>query len=103
MAFDLYSQNRINKDEIIVLLWNSVLNMYGEIEASKLNLWLIEINQEDTNKDNHYYGILKCTRGFENKLITALSSVSRYKNSRVVIHTRGTSGTIKSLKEKYNI
>ena len=50
-----------------------------------------------------YKCIIKCRRGYENKMITALNSIVRYKKNRVVIHTLATSGTIKSLDNKFNL
>ncbi len=103
IGFDLYSQNEINKDEIIVILWNSLINTYGEIESSKINLWLINIKEIENSHRFHYKGIVKCRRGYEKKVITAFSSITQFKKKRVVIHTCGTSGTIQALDKKYNL
>ncbi|OED30685.1 Rpp14/Pop5 family protein [Methanosphaera sp. WGK6] len=103
IAFNLFSENQIKKDEIIVFLWNNLINLYGEIESSKINLWLINIKTIKNHRRYQYKCIIKCRRGYEKEMITSLSAITRYKNNRVVIHTLGTSGTIKSLDEKFNL
>ncbi len=103
IAFDLFSENKINKDELIVFLWNCIVNIYGEIESSKINLWLINFKIIKNSQRRQYRCIIKCRRGYETEMITALNSITKYKNSRVVIHTLATSGTIKTLDDKYNL
>ena len=103
IAFNLYSETKIKRDEIITFLWNNLINIYGEIESSKINLWLINVKQVENPNRFQYKCIIKCRRGYENKMITALNSIVRYKKNRVVIHTLATSGTIKSLDNKFNL
>ena len=51
IAFNLYSETKIKRDEIITFLWNNLINIYGEIESSKINLWLINVKQvENPNR-----------------------------------------------------
>ena len=103
IGFDLYSQNKIKKEEIITILWNSIINTYGEIESSKINLWIINLKYIENSPRFHYKGIVKCKRGYEKEVITAFNTIYKYKKNRLVIHTCGTSGTIKSLNTKYNL
>ncbi len=103
IGFDLYSQNKIEKDELIMILWNSIINTYGEIEASKINLWIINVKSIKNQQRFQYKGIVKCRRGYEKEVITAFNTISRYKKNRLVVHTCGTSGTIKSLNKKYDL
>ncbi|WP_294967815.1 Rpp14/Pop5 family protein [uncultured Methanosphaera sp.] len=103
IAFNLYSECKIKKDEIITFLWNNLINTYGEIESSKINLWLINVKQIKNSKRFQYKCIIKCRRGYEKEMILVLNTITRYKHSRVVIHTLGTSGTIKTLDNKYDL
>lgn len=103
IGIKIYSQEKIEKNEIVYLLWNSIINTYGEIEASHVNLWLIEIKEMPNNKRYQYNAIIKCQRGYEDKTITALNTITRYKKIPVVVHSIGTSGTIKSLNNKFNL
>ena len=51
IAFNLYSETKIKRDEIITFLWNNLINIYGEIESSKINLLLINVKQvENPNR-----------------------------------------------------
>ncbi len=103
IGLKLYSQNRIKKEEIFNILWNSIINLYGEIEGSKINLWIVETREVKNNKRFQQNIIVKCQRGYEEKTITAFNTIFRQKDNRIVVHTVGTSGTIKSLNKKYNL
>lgn len=103
IGLKLYSQNRIKKEEIFNILWNSIINLYGEIEGSKINLWIVETREVKNDKRFQQNIIVKCQRGYEEKTITAFNTIFRQKDNRIVVHTVGTSGTIKSLNKKYNL
>lgn len=103
IALKIYSQNRIKKEDITNILWNSIINLYGEIESSKINLWIIETNEIKNSKRFQQNVIVKCQRGYEEEAITAFNTIFRQKETRITVHTIGTSGTIKSLKQKYNL
>lgn len=103
IAFNLYSEDLITKEEMPNLLWNSIVNLYGEIESSKINLWLINYKHIQNSNRNQCRCIIKCRRGYEKEMITALNNITQYKKNRVVIHTLGTSGTIKTLDDKYDL
>ena len=100
VGLKMYSEENLKKEEIFSILWNSIINIYGEIESSKINLWIVDTQKVDNKKRNQYNIIVKCQRGYEKELITAFNTI--YKN-RIVIHTIGTSGTIKSLNKKYEL
>ena len=100
IGLKIYSQEKIEESDIIYLLWNSIINTYGEIEASKINLWLIESKEVPNDKRFQYKIIVKCQRGYEDEAITAFNTITRFRKIRVVVHTIRTSGTIKSLKNK---
>lgn len=100
IGLKIYSQEKIEERDIIYLLWNSIINTYGEIEASKINLWLIESKEVPNDKRFQYNIIVKCQRGYEDEAITAFNTITRFRKIRVVVHTIRTSGTIKSLKNK---
>ena len=99
----IYSREPLTKEEISNIIWHNTVNLYGEIEASKINPWII--NSKEIKNSNHFQHntIIKCQRGYEEKLITALSSIYRNRKNRIVVHTVGTSGTIKSLNNKYHL
>ncbi len=103
IAFDLYSEVAIKKDELINLIWNNLINLYGEIEASEINLWVVNIKKINDSKPICYRCLIKCRRQKEEKMLTALDVISKYNKSRVVIHTKAVSGTINTLDKKYDL
>lgn len=100
VGLKMYSEENLKKEEIFSILWNSIINIYGEIESSKINLWIVDTQKVDNKKRNQYNIVVKCQRGYETELITAFNTIYKYKKNRIVIHTIGTSGTIKSLNKK---
>ncbi len=103
ITFDFYSEVNIKKEELMNLLWNNLINLYGEIEASRINLWVINIKKIDKPKHVCYRCLIKCKRGKEDEMLTSLDTISNYNKHRVVIHPLSTSGTIKSLDKKYDL
>lgn len=99
----IYSESPLKREDIFSLLWNGIVNLYGEIESSKINLWILDSKEVENNKRFQYNVIVKCQRGYEIELITALNTIYKFKKNRLVVHTIGTSGTIKSLNKKYRI
>lgn len=103
MGLKIYSSKHLKKEDIFNVLWSSIVNVYGEIESSNINLWIVDYKEIDNAKRYQYNCIVKCQRGYEKELMTALNSIFRYRKDRLVVHTVGTSGTIKSLNKKYNL
>lgn len=103
VGLKLYSQNRIKREEIFNILWNSIINLYGEIEASHINLWIIDSQEVKNERHFQHNIIVKCQRGYEDEVITAFNTIFRQRETRIVVHTIGTSGTIKSLNKKYHL
>ena len=103
VGLKIYSGAPIKREDIFSLLWNSIINLYGEIESSKINLWILDSKEVENNERFQYNVIVKCQRGYETELITALNTIYKFKKNRLVVHSIGISGTIKSLNKKYNI
>ena len=103
VGLKIYSSTHLKKEDIFSLLWNSIINLYGEIESSKINLWIVDSKEVKNNERLQYNVIVKCQRGYESELKTAFYSIYRYRHNRIVVHTVGTSGTIKALNKKYNL
>ncbi|RAP52928.1 MAG: hypothetical protein BZ137_07890 [Methanosphaera sp. rholeuAM130] len=101
IALKLYSESEITKDECIQILWNSIINIFGEIESGKINLWLIDFEEAENIKRFEYNCIVRCTRGYEKMALTAFYTIANYRKNPIAIHGLSTSGTIKNLKEKF--
>ncbi|MCD7781275.1 MAG: hypothetical protein LUG89_01035 [Methanosphaera sp.] len=103
IAFDLFTTKNIKKNELINLLGSTLINLYGQIESGHINLWVINIKPVTNNTRVQYKGLIKCQRGYEEEVLLCLSSITHHKSNPLVIHTLSTSGTIKSLDDKYNL
>ena len=54
VGLKMYSEENLKKEEIFSILWNSIINIYGEIESSKINLWIVDTQKVDNKKRNQY-------------------------------------------------
>lgn len=101
VAFRIYSENMIHKDSFPQYLWNNIINLYGEIHASRMNIWVIDFEHvKYENNINEYYAIVKCQRGYEDDFITMLHTLTHFRKRRVVIHIIAKSGTIHAIRKK---
>ena len=103
IAFNLYTTKKIKKDDLINLLGSNLINLYGEIESSHINIWVINIKEIQNRDRIQYKCLIKCQRGYEEKVLMSLDCISVHKSNPIVIHTLSTSGTIKSLDDKYDL
>ena len=71
------------------------MRLHGEVGTSEENLWLIEFDQEKQ------CGILRCSHKAQQKVIAALTIITKINEQDVVFNVRGVSGTIKKAKAKY--
>jgi ribonuclease P/MRP protein subunit POP5 len=49
----------------------------------------------------HLKAVLRCQRGFEDKVRVALSLLTKFKSKKIAINTIGTSGTISASISRY--
>ena len=118
LTLDIKSEDKLDKTELVSAIWHASLRLYGEIETSAFNLWLMrfyDITDSTENSDNysqkpqnnndfHYYhfkAILRCQTGYEDKVRGSLALLSKYNHKKIAISTIGISGTIASSIEKF--
>ncbi|MDO5850871.1 MAG: Rpp14/Pop5 family protein [Methanobacteriaceae archaeon] len=102
IVFNAYSQDKIDRKNMVLIVWNNSLYVHGELLAAKINPWLIKFDEVKSTKTTHHYrGIVKCNRNYVNEMELTLASVTIHNNKRVVIHPKGTSGTIKAAIKKF--
>jgi ribonuclease P/MRP protein subunit POP5 len=102
LAIDVKSQSEISKDDLVISVWDACIRFFGECESSNFNLWLVrfyEINDHDDY--NHYKAVLKCQRGFEDKIRASLITLTKFRGNYISINTLGLSGTISGAVSKY--
>lgn len=117
LVLDIKSEAKLSKNDLVSAIWYACLRLYGESGTSAFNLWLMrfydidEIN--DKNKKNiktinrtnfshyHFKAVLRCQRGYEDKVRGSLSMLSNHNNKKIAISTIGISGTIASSIENF--
>ena len=102
IAFELISPKKINRSELIQIIWNNCLNYYGEVETSKFGLWLMRKWDYEYYMNNYIIkGIIQCDRNYVENVKASLCLANNFDNNRLVFHTLGVSGTIKSATKKF--
>ena len=97
LVFELISEEKIGYSDVVNAIWNSMLSLLGELQASDAKVWLIQ-NLYDENEQR---GIIKCRHDFVERMRSVLSLIQLIGEKRVVINILGVTGTIKSAKNKY--
>jgi RNase P/RNase MRP subunit POP5 len=82
----------IEKD-IINSVWASIWKYFGLKEASRVGLWLLDINFNDG------LGIFRCSHSTKEVVMSALTLITEISGNKVVISPMKTSGTIRSIKK----
>ncbi|HIJ97464.1 TPA: ribonuclease P protein component 2 [archaeon] len=95
IAFELISNANFTDKDIVRAITSANLRLYGEVGTSEENLWLIEYN---ANKKS---GIIRCSHKAQQKVIAALTIITKINEQDSVFNILGVSGTIKKTKEKY--
>lgn len=83
----------MNQREIVNSVWASIWRYFGLKEASKVGLWLLDINFIDG------FGIIRCSHQTKEIVMTALTLITEISGNIVVLSPIKTSGTIRSIKK----
>lgn len=100
LAFEVISEKPLNREEVISLIWGAAGALYGSCGVSRFDLWVVKIWPCKSNQ-NQVKGILRCSREEVSAVRSIFPLINRFKGKRVVFHTLGISGTIKSAKSKF--
>jgi ribonuclease P/MRP protein subunit POP5 len=101
LSFEAISEIPLNRDDVISLVWETSLNFHGECKTSKFDLWIMKVWKTESKDINVIKGIIQCNRYEVNSVRAAIVLISKFKGKRVVFHTLGISGTIKSAIKKF--
>jgi len=103
IAFEVLSQGPVGRDDIISMLLDASLYLYGACGTGKLELWVVKLwkcktykNIPETTKEYRMKGILRCKREETDSVITIIPTITNFRGKPIVFHTLGISGTIKS-------
>ena len=101
IAFEVISERELSREELVSIIWDSCLKLHGECETSNFRLWLMKLWRFDFPDAVRVRGILQCQRGYERRVMMALTCAHHYSGVRVAIHILGLSGTIRSATQKF--
>lgn len=97
LTLDIKSKEPFSKDDIVLVVWDACIRLFGEMETSNFNLWVMRTYQLDDREDCfHMKTILRCQRSFEDKVRSALCCITKFNGKPITIATIGLSGTISS-------
>ena len=81
----------LNKQEILNSIWTSLWKYFGLKEASRVGLWLVDINFLEG------FGIIRCSHQTKEVVISALTLITEISGKKIVLSPMITSGTIRSI------
>ncbi len=93
VAFEVLSEEKIDRSELINELWSSTSSLLGDVGASLCHLWVLNFDGQR--------GILRCAHDKTSLVRAALATINSVHGIRVGIHVLGTSGTVKKITEKF--
>ena len=99
LIFEIISDEKVSYNDMVTAIWNSMLNLLGELETSDVKMWLIQNLYDEKNQR----GVIKCRHDFVEKMRAVLSLMQMIGEKRVIIKILGVTGTIKSARNKYLI
>jgi RNase P/RNase MRP subunit POP5 len=82
----------LDKRMILNSLWASLWKYFGLKEASRVGLWLVDINFIDG------FGIIRCSHQTKEMVISALSLITEISGNKIILSPIKTSGTIRRIK-----
>ena len=94
LALKVEIEEPLSERALILAIWNSILQLFGEHGASQTNLCLVEFNPEDG------YAILRCSHKAVDMVRAAIATIVKINEKSVAIHVVRVSGTLKSLRKK---
>lgn len=81
----------MDQRDILNSLWASIWKYFGLKEASKIGLWLLDINFVDG------FGIVRCSHQTKEIVLSALTLITEISGKKIILSPIKTSGTIRSI------
>ena len=91
LALAIDSSDRVNSHDFMDALWRRMLKLYGEQGASRVNLSLIDFDDEKKT------AVVRTGHTCLDQLRAALASIVKVGNAPVAVHVLKVSGTLKAL------
>ena len=93
MVFELEAEDEIRGKDLMIEVHSNQFSLFGDTGASENRLKLIAFNGR--------FGLLRFHHTHSAETRATLASIRSIHGTRVMLHTKGVSGTIKSATEKY--
>ena len=93
VVFEIVSENKFAKDEVMRALWDTVLGTIGALGAAKAAFWIFEF---DARKQK---GILRCTNKELPVIRGSLVLLDKINSKKAFVHVTDVTGTIKKAKK----
>ena len=87
----LENNKPLNKQEILNSIWTSLWKYFGLKEASRVGLWIVDINFLEG------FGIIRCSHQTKEIVISALTLITEISGNKIVLSPIKTSGTIRKI------
>ncbi len=92
LLFKLHQDgSSIEGKQLSLVIWKSLLSLYGEIQAADSKLYLIDFEESSGE------GVLQCSLPSLQKVIAAAAVIGSINGTAVSFEPKMTSGTIKGL------
>ncbi|MBM3309765.1 MAG: ribonuclease P protein component 2 [Candidatus Altiarchaeales archaeon] len=93
VAVEVVCDRKCTRDEVVKAVWNTILRFLGELNASKMSLWVMDWNDEKQR------GILKVNHKSVKDLRIGLTMLGKIGENRASTRVLGVSGTLKQARE----
>jgi RNase P/RNase MRP subunit POP5 len=95
ILFKILNENNslLNEKSLLNSLWHSIWRYFGMKEASKVGLWLVELNNLEG------YGIFRCSHITKEIVITALTMIQEVSGQKVIFSPFKTAGTLNKIRQ----
>ncbi|KAF5089058.1 Rpp14/Pop5 family protein [Methanobacterium aggregans] len=102
VAFEVISQAPLKRDDVIFLIGEASQDLYGACGTSRFDLWIVKLWKCHSNPNETVMkGIFRCNRDELESVMGIIPTITRFRGRRIVFHTLGISGTIKSAIKKF--
>lgn len=102
LTIDIKIQNKISKNDLVAIVWDSCIRYWGECNTSNFNLWVMRLFDYGQEEDYYNYkAIVRCQRGYEDQVRAAFCVMKKFNKNKIAINTIGSSGTIKASMDRY--
>ena len=95
VAFKVYSQEPVTRDDVVRAIWKETLGFLGENKASELEMWVLDYD------NGSQQGFLTCAHTSVEAVKACLTLVNSVQNKKFMVHVLGVSGTVKALNRKF--